>query len=52
LQHEYDHLQGILFTDYLSGEEKKKLKKELENIKNRKKEVGYPVSDNVSYHLR
>jgi len=45
IQHEYDHLQGILFTDYLSEEEKKELKKDLENIKKRKMEVDYPVSE-------
>jgi len=45
VQHEYDHLQGILFIDYLSGEEKKELKKDLENIKKRKMEVDYPVSE-------
>ena len=26
IQHEYDHLQGILFTDYLSEEQKRELK--------------------------
>jgi peptide deformylase len=51
MQHEYDHLQGILFTDYLTGEEKKKLKNQLDEIKNRKKEIDYPVSDDVSYQL-
>lgn len=45
MQHEYDHLQGILFIDYLSEEKKKELKKDLENIKKRKTEVEYPVSE-------
>lgn len=52
MQHEYDHLQGILFTDYLSEEEKQNLKSKLNDIKNRKKEIDYPVSDDVSYQLR
>ena len=51
MQHEYDHLQGILFTDYLTAEEKKKLKNQLDEIKNRKREIDYPVSDDVSYQL-
>lgn len=51
MQHEYDHLRGILFTDYFPESEKKDLKKKLEEIKNRKKEVDYPVSDDVSYQL-
>jgi peptide deformylase len=45
MQHESDHLQGILFIDYMSEEEKKKFKKNLENIKNRKMEVDYPVTE-------
>ena len=51
MQHEYDHLQGILFTDYFPEREKKDLKKKLDDIKNRKKVVEYPVSGNVSYQL-
>jgi peptide deformylase len=51
MQHEYDHLQGILFTDYFPEREKKDLKKKLEDIKNRKKAVEYPVSGDVSYQL-
>jgi peptide deformylase len=31
-QHEYDHIEGILFTDHLSGLKKRLLKKKLENI--------------------
>ncbi len=45
MQHEYDHLQGVLFIDYLSEEKKKELKEDLENIKKRKTEVDYPVSE-------
>ncbi len=52
MQHEYDHLQGILFTDYFTFEDKKKIRPQLEDIKSRKKEIDYPVSDDVSYQLR
>ncbi|QSR89092.1 peptide deformylase [Methylacidiphilum caldifontis] len=33
IQHEFDHLQGKLFIDYLSPEKKKAIKEELEKIK-------------------
>jgi len=42
--HEYDHLQGILFTDYLSDKQKKELKNDFDKIRNREIEVDYPVS--------
>ena len=32
IQHEYDHLEGVLFTDYLSGFKKRLLKGKLLNI--------------------
>jgi len=51
IQHEYDHLQGILFTDLISDELKKKLKKPLNNIKRRKVEFDYPTSKSVDYQL-
>ncbi len=35
IQHEYDHLQGILFTDLVDDEAKKRLKKPLSKIKRR-----------------
>lgn len=31
-QHEYDHIDGVLFTDLLSGLKKRLIKKKLENI--------------------
>lgn len=49
--HEYDHLQGVLFTDYLDEEMKKRSKKHLNKIKKRKLEIDYPVSDNTDYML-
>ncbi len=40
-QHEYDHIEGILFTDKLSSLKKRLLKKKLENISKGKIEVDY-----------
>jgi len=51
VQHEYDHLQGILFTDLVNDETKKRLKKPLSKIKGRKIEVDYPISDSVDYQI-
>lgn len=45
MQHEYDHLQGILFIDYLTEDQRKEIKKDLENIKKRKMDVDYPVTE-------
>ncbi|KAB2908447.1 MAG: peptide deformylase [Ignavibacteriaceae bacterium] len=45
IQHEYDHLQGVFFTDRISEWEQKKIKKDLIKIKNRKIEVDYPVTE-------
>jgi peptide deformylase len=51
IQHEYDHLQGILFTDLVDDEIKKKLKKALNKIKKRKIEIAYPISSSVDYQI-
>lgn len=51
IQHEFDHLNGILFTDLVNQSEKKKLKKPLNLIKNRQLEVDYPVTVNSDYCL-
>ncbi len=51
MQHEYDHLQGILFTDLVDEETKKRLKKPLNKIKNRKVEVTYPISSSADYQI-
>lgn len=40
-QHEYDHLEGILFTDYLSGLKKRLLKARLTDISRGKVDVDY-----------
>ncbi|HRI47649.1 MAG TPA: peptide deformylase [Ignavibacteriaceae bacterium] len=49
VQHEYDHLQGIFFTDRLDDETQRKLKKSLLKIKNRKIEFDYPVTPKDKY---
>jgi peptide deformylase len=41
IQHEYDHLDGILFTDRLSSIKKRLLKRKLENISKGKVNVDY-----------
>jgi peptide deformylase len=51
IQHEYDHLQGILFIDKLTDEEKNKIKGDLENIKKRRFEIEYPITEDVDYQL-
>ncbi len=45
IQHEYDHLQGILITDKAAEEEKKMLKKDLRKIRERKIKFFYPVTE-------
>lgn len=51
IQHEYDHLQGILFIDYFDDEMKKRYKKHLEKIRKRKLDIDYPISSSTDYHL-
>jgi peptide deformylase len=51
LQHEYDHIRGVLFIDYLDDDTKKKYKKHLAKIKNRSLEVDYPISSSTDYTL-
>ena len=41
VQHEYDHIEGILFTDKLSSLKKRLLKKRLDNISKGKIDVDY-----------
>jgi len=41
VQHEYDHIEGVLFTDRLSSLKKRLLKKKLENISKGKIDVDY-----------
>jgi peptide deformylase len=44
IQHEFDHLQGILFTDKLSYKKRKSLKEELNLISSGNIEVKYKMS--------
>jgi peptide deformylase len=44
IQHEYDHIEGILFTDHLSPLKKKMLTKRLQNISTGKIDVDYRMS--------
>lgn len=43
IQHEYDHIEGILFTDHLSPLRKRILKGRLNNISKGKIRVGYKM---------
>lgn len=52
IQHEYDHLKGILFTDLLDDELKKQYRKSLTKIQKRKIEIDYPISESVDYQLK
>lgn len=52
IQHEYDHLQGILIVDYLNEEEKKIVQDTLRKIKEREIEVDYPITENKDYQLK
>ena len=51
IQHEYDHLQGVLFIDYFNDEVKKRYKKHLEKIRKRKLDIEYPISSSTDYYL-
>ena len=44
IQHEYDHIEGILFTDYLSPFKKRMLRGKLQNITKGKMSVDYRVA--------
>lgn len=44
IQHEYDHIEGILFTDYLTPLKKRMLKGKLTNITKGKMKVDYRVA--------
>lgn len=52
MQHEQDHLNGILFTDHLDDFAKKKLKKSLEKIRRREIEIDYPIFNKKSQQLK
>ncbi len=44
IQHEYDHVQGILFTDKLTSFKKRLLKRKLNNIENGNVDIDYLIS--------
>jgi len=52
IQHEYDHLQGVLFIDYFDDELKKRYKKHLEKIRKRKLDIDYPISSSSDYLIK
>ncbi|NWF88315.1 MAG: peptide deformylase [Ignavibacteriaceae bacterium] len=52
IQHEQDHLNGVLFTDHLDEDAKKKLKKSLEKIKKREIEIDYPIVQKENLRLK
>ena len=41
IQHEYDHIEGVLFTDYLSAFKKRLLKRKLNDISKGNVNVDY-----------
>ena len=43
VQHEYDHIEGILFTDLVSPFKKRLLKRKLEKISKGQVDVSYPM---------
>jgi peptide deformylase len=43
IQHEYDHIEGVLFTDKLSGLKKRLLKGKLADISRGEVDVEYPM---------
>ncbi|HSD63431.1 MAG TPA: peptide deformylase [Ignavibacteriaceae bacterium] len=51
IQHEYDHLHGVLFTDLIADDLKKKVKKDINKIRKRKIEINYPITESIDYQL-
>ncbi len=41
IQHEYDHIEGVMFVDYLKPLKKKLIQKKLNNISEGKIKIGY-----------
>jgi peptide deformylase len=44
IQHEYDHIEGVLFTDYLSGLKKRLMKSKLTNISKGNVKADYRIA--------
>lgn len=47
LQHEYDHLKGVLFIDYLGSFRKRLIRGKLEEIRKGMVQTEYPISSNI-----
>jgi peptide deformylase len=47
IQHEFDHLQGVLFIDYLGSFRKRLIQSKLDDIENGTASVDYPVVPKV-----
>ena len=43
IQHEYDHIEGVLFTDYLSSFKKKLIKNKLLRISKGQVDIDYKI---------
>lgn len=43
IQHEYDHIDGVLFTEHLKPLRKRRIRRKLENMKKGIAEADYPV---------
>jgi peptide deformylase len=52
IQHESDHLDGILFTDHISGFKRRLMKRKLENIKKGRIDVDYRMKFAVDLKKR
>ena len=49
IQHEYDHLEGIFFTDYLRGLRKRLLVPVLKRIRSGEEETEYLMAKNIEF---
>jgi peptide deformylase len=45
LQHEIDHLNGILIIDFISDDERKNIEEELNKISRRELEINYKITE-------
>ena len=52
IQHEYDHIEGVLFTDKISSFKKRLIKTKLTNISKGKIEVDYKMRFPLASKIR
>jgi peptide deformylase len=52
VQHEYDHIEGVLFTDRISNFKKRLIKSKLNNIAKGKIDVGYKMKYPLAKKIR